>query len=172
MYMRDTMHQIDSGVIITFLKAILRKFRECVELPLGIIGTAAKKLTSRLRKLLGKSTSASGHLLHGAHACLVPVNYATTNVFKQLEEKNKAAARTRACDYRHLMLLLPFILSNLFREKVDEHNRHHRGSPVVDPSEELIGVTNLFLRWYKLFRMTSPGKTAADIGTLQALSLR
>ncbi len=43
MYMRDTMHQIDSGVIISFLKAILRNFRECVELPLGIAGSAAKK---------------------------------------------------------------------------------------------------------------------------------
>ncbi len=84
------------------------------------------------------------------------------------------APRTRACDYHHHLLLLPFILSNLFREEVDEleHNRHHSGSPVVDPSEELIGVTNLFLRWYKLSRVTSQGKTAADIGTLQALSLR
>jgi hypothetical protein len=48
MYMRDTMHQIDSGVIISFLKAILRKFRECVELSLGMAGAAAKKLSSRL----------------------------------------------------------------------------------------------------------------------------
>ena len=82
MYMRDTMHQIDSGVIISFLKAILRKFRECVELPLGIAGAAAKKLTSRLRNLLGKKVSARGQIMHGAHACLVPVNYHTTNVFK------------------------------------------------------------------------------------------
>jgi hypothetical protein len=115
MYMRDTLHQIDSGVIISFLKAILRKFRECVEIPLGIAGAAAKKLTNRLRRLLGKEKTASGHLLYGAHSCLVPVNFATTNVFKQLGEKQKAARHTRACDYRHLLLLLPFILSNLFR---------------------------------------------------------
>ena len=44
MYMRDAMHPIDSGVIISFLKAIIRKFRECVELPLGIAGEAAKNL--------------------------------------------------------------------------------------------------------------------------------
>ena len=54
MYMRDTMHQIDSGVIISFLKAILRKFKECVEIPLNISGAAAKQLTNRLRMLLGK----------------------------------------------------------------------------------------------------------------------
>jgi hypothetical protein len=175
MYMRDTLHQIDSGVIISFLKAILRKFRECVEIPLGIAGAAAKKLTNRLRRLLGKEKTASGHLLYGAHSCLVPVNFATTNVFKQLAEKQKAARNTRSCDYRHLLLLLPFILSNLFREEVEEHNTHHRAAaaaPVIDPSEELIGVTNVFLRWYKLFRQTTPAKTAADINILRSLSDR
>lgn len=172
MYMRDPMHQIDSGVIISFLKAVLRKFRECVEFPLGITGAAAKKLTGRLRRLLGKEKTASGHVMHGAHACIVPVNYATTNVFKQLEDKQKAARNTRSCDYRHLMLLLPFCLSNLFREEVEEHNSTHPGAAVVDPSEELIGVTNVFLRWYKLFRQTTPGKTAADITLLRSLSLR
>ncbi len=151
MCMRDTMHQIDSGVIISFLKAILRKFRECVELPLGIAGAAAKKLTRRLQSLLGKQTSVSGHTMHGAHACLVPVNYHTANVFKQLAEKKKAARHTRACDYCHLLLLLPFILSNLFRDEVEERDSHHRGAPVIDPSEVLIGVTDVFLRWYKLF---------------------
>ena len=146
MYMRDTMHQIDSGVIISFLKAILRKFKECVEIPLKIPGAAAGRLTRRLRMLLGKEKTASGHLLHGARACLVPVSYATTNIFRQLEEKQKASRRTRSCDYRHLLLILPFILSNLFRKEVDEHNSHHRrGAPVVDPSEGLIGVTNVFL---------------------------
>jgi len=171
MYMRDTMHQIDSGVIISFLKAILRKFRECVEIPLGLGAAAAKKLTERLRMLLGKKRSASGHLLHGAHACLVPVNYASANIFRQLQDKKKGARNTRATDYRHLLLLLPFILSNLFREEVEEHNRKHRAH-VVDPSEELIGVANIFLRWYKLFRETSPGKTPEAISTLRSLSHR
>jgi hypothetical protein len=171
MYMRDPMHQIDSGVIISFLKAVLRKFRECVEFPLGIPGAAAKKRTMRLRRLLGREKIASCHVVHGAHACLVPVNYATTNVFKQLEDKQKASRNTRSCDYRHLMLLLPFCLSNLFREEVEEHNSSNPGAAGVDPSEELIGVTNVFLRWYKLFRQTTPGKTAADINLLRTLSL-
>ncbi len=73
--MRNTMHQMDSGVIISFLKAILRKFRECVAKPLGLAGAAAQKLTNRLRE----RKAASGHLMYGVHACLVPVNYATSN---------------------------------------------------------------------------------------------
>jgi hypothetical protein len=166
--MRDTMHQIDCG----FLKAILRKLRECVEIPLGIAGAAAKKITNRLRRLLGKERTASGHLMYDAHASLVPVNFATTNVFKQLDEKQKAACNTRACNYRHLLLLLPFILSNLFREEVEEHNLHNRGANVVDPAEELVGVTNVFLRWYKLFRRTIPRKTSTEIDILRSLSHR
>ena len=129
-------------------------------------------MTSRLHMLLGKEKTASGHRMLGAHACLVPVNYATTNVFRQLQDKKKAARHTRACDYRHLLLLLPFILSNLFRDEVDEHNSHHSGQPVIDPSEELIGVANYFLRWYKLFRQTTPGKTPADIQILRTMSRR
>ena len=61
MYMRDPMHQIDNGIIIAFLKAILRKYRECVESILGKIGLAAKKLTLRLRLLLRKYTIVTGH---------------------------------------------------------------------------------------------------------------
>jgi hypothetical protein len=55
---------------------------------------AADKLTSRLHLLLGKEKTASGHLLHSAHAFLVPVDYATTNVFKRLEETQKPAKNT------------------------------------------------------------------------------
>ncbi len=109
--------------------------------------------------------------MHGAHACLVPVNYNTANGFKQLAETKKAAWHTRACDYCHLLLLLQFIFSNLFRDEVEERNSHHRGAPVIDPSEVLIGVINVCLCWYTLFRMTMPGKTAADINTLKASPL-
>ncbi len=49
---------------------------------------------------------------------LVPVNYATA-VFWQPYAKNKAAHHMRACDYRHLLILLPFISSNLLRAEVD-----------------------------------------------------
>ena len=96
-FMLDTMHQYDSSGIISFLKAILRKFSECVELPLGIAGAAARKLTNRLRKLLGKEKPVSGHLMHWAHACLVPVNFHTSNVFLQLLDKKEAARHTRSC---------------------------------------------------------------------------
>jgi hypothetical protein len=96
----------------------------------------------------------------------------TANVFRQLLNKSKAAHITRSCDYRNLMLLLPFELSNLFRDEVEEHNRRRSGRPVVDPSEELIGVANVSLNWYKLLRQTTTAKAPADISRLRSLSLR
>jgi hypothetical protein len=135
--------------------------------PLGIAGAAAKKLTNRLRLLLGKQVSDSGHVLSGAHACLVPINVATSNIHPY--DKNKSARHTTACNYRHLLLLPPFILSNLFREEVQAHTSRRRGlDPESDPSEDLrlIGDPNVFLNWYPLFRRTTPGKTPADITKL------
>ena len=117
MYMRDTTYQIDSGVIISFLKAVLQRFM------LIIAGAAAKNWQTDWACFLGKEKTPSDHLMHSAHACLVTVNYATNYVFTQLQENQKSDRHTRTCDYR---LLLQFILSNLFREEVDEHNSRHR----------------------------------------------
>ena len=61
MDMRDRLHQIDNGMIIAISKAILRKYRECVESSLGKMGLAAKKLTLRLRFLLRKYTNVTSH---------------------------------------------------------------------------------------------------------------
>jgi hypothetical protein len=105
-------------------------------------------------------------------ACLVPVNFATTNIFKQLEEKTEAARNTCACEIRHLLLLLPFILSNVFRVEVEKHNLRNQGARVVDPSEELVDVTIVFSPWYKKFRQVVLAKTLTDISILRSLSHR
>ena len=46
------MHQIDLGVILHHIKAILRKYKECVADILGITGRAAEKLGLRIRDML------------------------------------------------------------------------------------------------------------------------
>ncbi len=64
-------------------------------------------------------------------------------------------------------------MSNLFREEVQALNSRHRGhNPLIDPFEELIGVANVFLNWYMLFRRTTPGKTPANITNFHSLSHR
>ena len=52
MRMRDGMHAIDLGVIVTLIRAILRAFLECVELILDIEGRAAAKLEKRFKNVL------------------------------------------------------------------------------------------------------------------------
>ncbi len=69
------------------------------------------------------------------------------------------------------MLPLPFFLSNLFRDELEEHHRRRSGRPVVDPSEKLIGVANIFLNWYKLFWQATPANAPADISRLCSQSL-
>ena len=60
MLMRDAMHAIDLGVIITIIRAILRAFLECVELALDIEGRAAAKLELRFRNILARRTGPDG----------------------------------------------------------------------------------------------------------------
>ena len=60
MCMRDPMHQMDKGVIVQLLKAILRLYYEQVESVIGEAGLAAKKLTARLKAALGSRTDSAG----------------------------------------------------------------------------------------------------------------
>jgi hypothetical protein len=45
--MRDPMHQIGLGAIVHLIRAILRKFKAFVEIALGKVGLAAKKIRQR-----------------------------------------------------------------------------------------------------------------------------
>ncbi len=112
---------------------------------------------------------------------LIAVNYATSNVFWQLQDKKITARNTRFWDYHSLMLLLPFFLYNLLKfcsvlrwmsitSITEALGVGVCRSPAIDPSGELIGVTNVFLHWYKLLRKIMPGKTPSDIVTLLSLS--
>ena len=60
--MKDPMHQIDLGVIVRLIMAILRKYWECVLqfLSEGCEGLAAKKLQARLCKVLERRSGPDG----------------------------------------------------------------------------------------------------------------
>ena len=166
------MHQIDLGGIMAFLKAILRKYHECIETQLNICGKAAWMLTACLQMMF-KKYNTTQHTLSGKHACLLPLTYGTAMVFMQLLSKHKTSRHYRATDNRHPLLVLRFILDNLFCGEVDQFNRSRQGQPrVIDPSAELVAVANTFLAWYKLFRRITPPKNTDDIITLQGLSHR
>ena len=60
MLMRDPMHQIDLGVILHLLRAILRKYKEVVEDILKKPGLAASKLSARVRLMLKRTDGQDG----------------------------------------------------------------------------------------------------------------
>ena len=60
MLMRDPMHQVDLGVIVHLIRAILRKFEECVEKVLDIPGRAVARLQARFELMLAKRKGADG----------------------------------------------------------------------------------------------------------------
>ena len=60
MLMRDPMHQVDLGAIVHLIKAILRKYLECVETALGIAGRAASRLKERFELMFMKREGPDG----------------------------------------------------------------------------------------------------------------
>ncbi len=59
-YRSADVHQIDSGAIIHLIKAILRKYNECVETALDQYGLAAKRLGQRFQLMLAKRIGRDG----------------------------------------------------------------------------------------------------------------
>ena len=78
--------------------------------------------------------------------CLVPINYFSATAIKQLHhEQGKACSSVRAKDWRHLLLLIPFILDNLLKDEPDEVTEYNRtnvrgAAAFVDSSDEIVKV--------------------------------
>ena len=71
----DGMHTIDLGIILKFIRAILRTFMEIVEIVLDIQGRAAKKLEMRFLNVVARRTGRDGqrymYNMHTyAHICI------------------------------------------------------------------------------------------------------
>ncbi len=106
------------------------------------------------------------------HDCLVPVTQWHANVFESIRQIDKLPCRVRASDMRHILLLLPFLLQDLLAEEVEKYSKENHFDPISDPSDECIGIVNLFLTWYDLFCRRIPPKDELDIEDLRVLSLR
>lgn len=177
MCMRDPMHQIDHGVIVFLLRAILWRYMETVEKQLGLAaGTAVTKLTARINMVLGKRKDDEGRTFKGMHDTLIQVSKATRNAFedigKNVFKTPKLHSSVRATDVRHLLLLLPLICHNLFSSEAAQHNEQNRGAgpPVEDPSQAIVMVCIILLKWYHLYR-SSDGHDSEDLAELDRLAI-
>ena len=60
-------------------------------------------------------------------------------------------------DMGHLLLLLPFLLSDLLEDEIQQYNTSH-GASLINPCHQLISLTIAVLEWYHLYRRSVPGE--------------
>jgi hypothetical protein len=174
MLMRDPMHQIDHGVIVFLLRAILWRYIETVENELQVpFKTAAQKLTARLNMVLGQRVHEDGTVKKGAHDTLISLSKTTRSVFdelaKDVHKTPKPHSSIRATDFRHLLLLLPLICHDLFSSEVMQHNSIPGNNYIEDPSPEIVMVCVVLLKWYHLYRSNN-GHDTDDLALLDRLA--
>ena len=173
MCMRDPMHQIDHGVIIYLLRAILWRYVESVEKKLQVpFKSAAEKLTARLNMVLGRRSGEDGQVLKGAHDTLIWLSKPTRSAFDELGKNVRATPKLhssiRATDIRHLLLLLPLICHDLFSAELAEHNSIPGNEFIEDPSPEIVMICIILLKWYHLYR-SNDGHDTVDLAELDRL---
>ena len=103
----------------------------------------------------------------------MPITHVTARVSQQLYSRKKHNQEIRAVEFRHLLLLRPFVPDNLFFAEVEEKNSMAGPTErLKDPSLELLEVASTFIAWYKLYRRITPGKDMDDIAELTGLGKR
>ncbi len=82
--------------------------------------------------------------------------------------------KARAINMRHILrlLLLLFPSDGRLADDVLEYNRAHQLNPALHPFSELVGITNLFIQWYNIYRRRFPPKDEVDIQELTSLGER
>ena len=100
------------------------------------------------------------HRLKGMHDTLIAVSWQTRQAFKSLKDEGKLHCRVRATDVRHLLLLLPFMVHDLFSSEVKTWNAVPGHQQIQDPSPEIVSICLSLLEWYHMYRRS--GHTTED----------
>lgn len=102
------------------------------------------------------------------HDTLIAVSSRTRQAFKSLHEDGRLHCRVRAADVRHLLLLLPFMVHDLFSSEVQAWNAVPGNEQIEDPSPEIVAICLSLLQWYHLYRRS--GHTTEDVYLLDSLA--
>jgi len=106
--------------------------------------------------------------LQGMHDTLIAVSKRTRQSFQSLYDEGKLHCRVRAADVRHLLLLLPFMVHDLFSSEVEAWNAVAGHEQIQDPSPEIVAICLCLLEWYHLYRRS--GHTMEDAYLLDTLA--
>jgi len=102
------------------------------------------------------------------HDTLIAVSKQTRQAFKSLNDEGKLHCRVRAADVRHLLLLLPFMVHDLFSSEVKTWNAVPGHQQIQDPSPEIVSICLSLLEWYHLYRRS--GHTTEEVYLLDSLA--
>ena len=102
------------------------------------------------------------------HDTLIAVSWQTRQAFKSLKDEGKLHCRVRAANVRHLLLLLPFVMYDLFSFEVRAWNAVAGNVQIQDLSPEIVAIWLSLLEWYHMYRRS--GHTTEDTYLLNCLA--
>ena len=105
--------------------------------------------------------------LRGLHDTLLNLSSKTRQTFQYLRSEGKVHSRVRASDIRHLILLLPFLVHDLFSAEIEAWNAVPGNPQLQDPSPGIVAICLSLLEWYHLYRQ--PGHTTDEVHLLDTL---
>jgi hypothetical protein len=99
---------------------------------------------------------------HGAHDSMISLSRKCQSVMEYIPGKDYRASHSgiRAVDFRHIILLMPFIMQDLITPEVQKWNERNEDDLVEDPSNDLVDILCEYIEWYQCFRQRAHTATS------------
>jgi hypothetical protein len=167
----DALHSLDKGVIPFTMRASVTK---CIsfEIEIGCKGLTISRIEKRMHNM---ASAMDGFIpeqrLHEKISLMFPLSKHCQRTLSHIyKHKGEAHCTVRGCDMQLLLLVLPFVLHNLFQEEVADWNRKHpAAAPKIDPTTAIIPVVTELLDFYQLLR--TKGKDLVEIAAMDKLGI-
>ena len=151
----DFLHGVDKGMIPFTMRAAMTM---CIafELEIRKPGVTLARIQRRLSNIMAVHEGiVPGQIMNGKHSCMFSMNGHVCKTFAHIHKhKGETHCTVRGCDMQLLLLVMPFVLDNLFQNEVAEWNaRHPAAEHVEDPTHRINLVVVQLLDWYALARL-------------------
>jgi len=151
----DFLHGVDKGMIPFTMRASMTM---CIafELEIKKPGITLARVEKRLSNIVAvHGGSVPGQNINEKHSCMFAMNNHVCRTFAHINKhKGETHCTVRGCDMQLLLLVMPFVLDNLFQNEVAEWNaRHTAAEHVEDPTHKINSVVVQLLDWYALARL-------------------
>ena len=166
----DALHGMDKGVLPFTMRASMTM---CVafEESIGHQGLTERRIGQRMSNMAGPLPGhVPGQIWHEKFSLMFPLNKHCQRTLVYIHKhKGETHCTVRGCDMQLILLVLPFVLHNFFKEEVEDWNRKHPADSdkKIDPTTLIIPVVTELLDFYQLLRMK--GKDIVEIPQMDLL---